>query len=499
MRLMWALLSVSDKRGLVPFAEGLLGLGFRLLATGGTYKTLVEAGLPVTYISDFTGFPEVLEGRVKTLHPKVHAGLLARPDQEEELRALGLERIGVLAVNLYPFRETVARGAPFAEALEQIDIGGPAMLRAAAKNHLAVLPVCDPEDYPRVLEALKEGPTPEFRRELARKAFAHTAAYDAAIAEWLAGEKFPPEKFLVLRRESPLRYGENPHQEAALYRVLGEEGPLLQAEVLQGKAMSFNNYLDAEAAWNLVSEFGEPACVAIKHQNPCGVALGQDPLEAYRKAYEADPVSIFGGIVAFNREVDGATAEAMREVFLEVVLAPGYTREALEVFSRKKNLRLLKVPFPAQGPYLDLRRLRGGVLLQDADTEDPIESKVVTRKAPSEEEWADLLFAWKVVKHVRSNAIVVAKGGQTLGIGVGQTNRYAAAKHALKTAKEKAQGAVLASDAFFPFDDVVRLAGEFGIAAIIQPGGSVRDEDSIRAADELGLAMVFTGVRHLRH
>ncbi|WP_038046304.1 bifunctional phosphoribosylaminoimidazolecarboxamide formyltransferase/IMP cyclohydrolase [Thermus caliditerrae] len=496
---MWALLSVSDKRGLVPFAEGLLGLGFRLLATGGTYKALVEAGLPVTYISDFTGFPEVLEGRVKTLHPKVHAGLLARPDQEEELRALGLERIGVLAVNLYPFRETVARGAAFAEALEQIDIGGPAMLRAAAKNHLAVLPVCDPEDYPRVLEALKEGPTPEFRKELARKAFAHTAAYDAAIAEWLAGEKFPPEKFLVLRRESPLRYGENPHQEAALYRVLGEEGPLLQAEVLQGKAMSFNNYLDAEAAWNLVSEFGEPACVAIKHQNPCGVALGQDPLEAYRKAYEADPVSIFGGIVAFNREVDGATAEAMREVFLEVVLAPGYTEEALEVFSRKKNLRLLKVLFPAQGPYLDFRRLRGGLLLQDADTEDPIEPKVVTRKAPSEKEWADLLFAWKVVKHVRSNAIVVAKGGQTLGIGVGQTNRYAAAKHALKTAKEKAQGAVLASDAFFPFDDVVRLAGEFGIAAIIQPGGSVRDEDSIRAADELGLAMVFTGVRHFRH
>ncbi|WP_038056623.1 bifunctional phosphoribosylaminoimidazolecarboxamide formyltransferase/IMP cyclohydrolase [Thermus amyloliquefaciens] len=496
---MWALLSVSDKRGLVPFAEGLLRLGFQLLATGGTYRTLAEAGLPVTYISDFTGFPEVLEGRVKTLHPKVHAGLLARPDQEEELRALGFERIAVLAVNLYPFRETVARGASFAEALEQIDIGGPAMLRAAAKNHLAVLPVCDPEDYPRVLEALKEGPSPEFRRELARKAFAHTAAYDAAIAEWLAGEKFPPEKFLVLRRESPLRYGENPHQEAALYRVEGEGGPVLEAEVLQGKAMSFNNYLDAEAAWNLVSEFEEPACVAIKHQNPCGVALGQNPLEAYQKAYEADPVSIFGGIVAFNRPVDGSTAEAMREVFLEVVLAPEFNEEALAVFARKKNLRLLRVPFLAQGPYLDLRRLRGGVLLQDADTEDPVVPKVVTQKAPSEGEWADLLFAWKVVKHVRSNAIVVAKGGQTLGIGVGQTNRYAAAKHALKTAKEKAKGAVLASDAFFPFDDVVRLAGEFGVSAIIQPGGSVRDEDSIRAADELGLAMVFTGVRHFRH
>ncbi|KGQ20867.1 bifunctional phosphoribosylaminoimidazolecarboxamide formyltransferase/IMP cyclohydrolase [Thermus filiformis] len=496
---MWALLSVSDKRGLLDFARGLLGLGFRLLATGGTYRALKEAGLPVTYISEFTGFPEVLEGRVKTLHPKVHAGLLARPDQEEELRALGLERIGVLAVNLYPFREAVARGATFQEALEQVDIGGPAMLRAAAKNHPAVLPVCDPEDYPRVLEALKEGPTPEFRRALARKAFAHTAAYDAAIAEWLSGEKFPEEKFLVLRREAPLRYGENPHQEAALYRVLGEEGPLMGARVLQGKAMSFNNYLDAEAAWNLVSEFAEPACVAVKHQNPCGVALGDTPLEAYRKAHEADPVSIFGGIVALNRPVDGPTAQAMRDVFLEVVLAPAFSEEALAAFASKKNLRLLEVPFFAQGPYLDLRRLRGGLLLQDADTLDPASFRVVTQKAPEEALWPDLLFAWKVVKHVRSNAIVVAKGGMTLGIGVGQTNRLAAARHALEAAGERARGAVLASDAFFPFDDVVRLAASQGVAAIIQPGGSVRDEDSIRAADELGLAMVFTGVRHFRH
>ena len=496
---MWALLSVADKRGIVDFARGLLELGFRLLATGGTYRTLREAGLPVTYISEFTGFPEILEGRVKTLHPKVHAALLARPDQEEELKALGLERIGVLAVNLYPFRETVARGASFAEALEQIDIGGPAMLRAAAKNHQAVLPVCDPEDYPRVLEALKAGPSPDFRRALARKAFAHTALYDAAIAEWLSGEKFPEEKLLALRREAALRYGENPHQEAALYRVVGERGPLLEAQVLQGKAMSFNNYLDAEAAWNLVSEFQGPACVAVKHQNPCGVALGETPLEAYRKAYEADPVSIFGGIVAFNRPLDGPTAEALAEVFLEVVLAPSFSPEARAVLARKKNLRLLQVPFPAQGPYLDLRRLRGGVLLQDADTEDPVALKVVTAKAPEEALWPDLRFAWKVVKHVRSNAIVVAKGGQTLGIGVGQTNRLAAARHALEAAGEKARGAVLASDAFFPFDDVVRLAASYGIAAIIQPGGSVRDEDSIRAAEEAGIAMVFTGVRHFRH
>ena len=496
---MWALLSVADKRGIVDFARGRAELGFRLLATGGTYRALREAVLPVTYISDFTGFPEILEGRVKTLHPKVHAALLARPDQEEELKALGLERIGVLAVNLYPFRETVARGASFAEALEQIDIGGPAMLRAAAKNHQAVLPVCDPEDYPRVLEALKAGPSPDFRQKLARKAFAHTALYDAAIAEWLSGEKFPEEKLLALRREASLRYGENPHQEAALYRVVGERGPLLEAQVLQGKAMSFNNYLDAEAAWNLVSEFAEPACVAVKHQNPCGVALGETPLEAYRKAYEADPVSIFGGIVAFNRPLDGPTAEALAEAFLEVVLAPSFSPEARAVLARKKNLRLLQVPFPAQGPYLDLRRLRGGVLLQDADTEDPAEPKVVTERAPTPEEWPDLRFAWKVVKHVRSNAIVVAKGGMTLGIGVGQTNRLAAARHALEAAGERAKGAVLASDAFFPFDDVVRLAASYGIAAIIQPGGSVRDQDSIRAAEEAGIAMVFTGVRHFRH
>jgi len=496
---MWALLSVSDKRGLEAFARGLLDLGFRLLATGGTYRALKEAGLPATYISEFTGFPEVLSGRVKTLHPRVHAALLARPDQEEELRSLGLERIGVLAVNLYPFREAVARGASFEEALEEVDIGGPAMLRAAAKNHRAVLPVCDPEDYPEVLRALREGPTPEFRRALARKAFAHTAAYDAAIAEWLAGEKFPEEKFLVLKRVASLRYGENPHQEAALYRAAGEEGPLLAAEVLQGKAMSFNNYLDAEAAWNLVSEFAEPACVAVKHQNPCGVALGEGPLEAYGKAYAADPVSIFGGIVAFNREVDGATARALGEVFLEVVLAPAFSQEALAVLARKKNLRLLRLPFPARGPYLDLRRIRGGVLLQDADTEDLVDLRVVTPKAPTEVEWRDLLFAWKVVKHVRSNAIVVAKGGRTLGIGVGQTNRLAAAQHALEAAGEGAKGAVLASDAFFPFDDVVRLAASFGVAAVIQPGGSLRDGDSIRAAEEAGMAMVFTGVRHFRH
>ena len=498
---MRALLSVSDKRGLLEFARGLLELGFTLISTGGTYRALKEAGIPALYIFEVTGFPEILEGRVKTLHPRVHAGLLAKPtpEHEAELKAHGIERIHLLAVNLYPFQEAVARGVSFEEALEQIDIGGPALLRAAAKNHQAVLPVSDPEDYPEVLRALREGISPEFRRRLARKAFAHTALYDAAIAEWLSGEKFPEEKLLPMRKEASLRYGENPHQEAALYRVVGEEGPLLMAKLLQGKAMSFNNYLDAEAAWNLVSEFEEPACAAIKHQNPCGVALGRDALEAYQKAYAADPISIFGGIVAFNRVVEGQVAEAMRDVFLEVVLAPGFTEEALSILSRKKNLRLLEVPRPAQGAYLDLRRLRGGMLLQDADTQDPVTPKVVTQKAPPEELWRELWFAWKVVKHVRSNAIVVAKGGQTLGIGVGQTNRLSAARHALEQAGKQAEGAVLASDAFFPFDDVVRLAAQYGVAAIIQPGGSLRDEESIRAADELGLAMVFTGVRHFRH
>ncbi len=498
---MKALLSVYDKRGLLPFARGLLELGYGLLATGGTYAFLKGAGLPVVPVSEYTGFPEVLGGRVKTLHPKVHAGLLARPDQEAELEALGIERIGVLAVNLYPFPEALARGASFQEALEMVDIGGPAMLRAAAKNHEAVLPVCDPEDYPRVLQALKEGPSPSFRRALARKAFLHTAAYDAAIARWLAQgeEPFPERVLLLLEREAPLRYGENPHQKAALYRVAGERGPLLEARVLQGKAMSFNNYLDGEAAWNLVSEFGEPAAVLVKHQIPSGVALGKTPLEAFRKALGADPVSAFGGIVAFNRPVDEGLARALGEVFLEVVLAPGYAPEALALLEGRKNLRLLEVPFPGKGPYWDLRRLRGGVLLQEGDAEDPVELRVVTQRAPGEALLPDLLFAWKVVKHVRSNAIVVAKGGVTLGIGAGQTSRLRAAELALAQAGEGARGAVLASEAFFPFDDVVRLAARQGIQAIIQPGGSLRDEASIRAADELGLAMVFTGVRHFRH
>ncbi|WP_456476025.1 bifunctional phosphoribosylaminoimidazolecarboxamide formyltransferase/IMP cyclohydrolase [Oceanithermus sp.] len=504
---MRALLSVSDKRGLVEFARGLAELGFELVSTGGTARALEEAGLVVTPVERVTGFPEVLGGRVKTLHPRVHAGVLARADQLGELEALGVEPFDLVAVNLYPFESAVAGGADERAALEQIDIGGPTLLRAAAKNHPRVWAVARPEDYPEVLRALAEE-SPEaqrrLRERLAARAFAHTAAYDAAIAAWFAERlegRFPERHLLVLERRASLRYGENPHQEAALYAVRGETGPLLEARQLQGKPMSFNNYGDAEAAWNLVSAYDEPAAVAVKHQNPCGVAVAPTLAEAFQKAHDADPVSIFGGIVALNRPVDVATAEKLAPLFLEVLLAPGYAPEALELLARKKNLRVLEVPTFAAGDYLDLRRIRGGVLVQDADVAplDLSRAEVVTRRAPTEAEWADLRFAWPVVRALRSNAIAVARDGQTLGAGMGQTSRIEAARHALDQAGEGARGAVLASDAFFPFDDVVRLAAERGVRAIVQPGGSKRDADSIAAADEAGIAMVFTHQRVFRH
>ncbi|WP_293173993.1 bifunctional phosphoribosylaminoimidazolecarboxamide formyltransferase/IMP cyclohydrolase [Oceanithermus sp.] len=504
---MRALLSVSDKRGLVEFARGLAELGFELVSTGGTARALEEAGLVVTPVERVTGFPEVLGGRVKTLHPRVHAGVLARADQLGELEALGVEPFDLVAVNLYPFESAVAGGADERAALEQIDIGGPTLLRAAAKNHPRVWAVARPEDYPEVLRALAEE-SPEaqrrLRERLAARAFAHTAAYDAAIAAWFAERlegRFPERRLLVLERRASLRYGENPHQEAALYAVRGETGPLLEARQLQGKPMSFNNYGDAEAAWNLVSAYDEPAAVAVKHQNPCGVAVAPTLAEAFQKAHDADPVSIFGGIVALNRPVDVATAEKLAPLFLEVLLAPGYAPEALELLARKKNLRVLEVPTFASGDYLDLRRIRGGVLVQDADVAplDLSRAEVVTRRAPTEAEWADLRFAWPVVRALRSNAIAVARDGQTLGAGMGQTSRIEAARHALDQAGEAARGAVLASDAFFPFDDVVRLAAERGVRAIVQPGGSKRDADSIAAADEAGIAMVFTHQRVFRH
>lgn len=502
---MRALLSVSDKTGLIEFARGLVGLGFELVSTGGTHKALEEAGLPVIHISDVTGFPEILEGRVKTLHPAIHAGLLAKrtPEHEGELEREGITRINLLCVNLYPFRETLARGASFEECLENIDIGGPAMLRAAAKNHAVVLPVCDPADYAAVLEALGSGVTTDFRRRLAHKAFTHTAAYDAAISGWLEGEKFPPAKVLGLLRAdtTPLRYGENPHQDAAIYRLEGQTGPVLDAQVLAGKPMGFNNYVDAEAAWLLVQEFSEPACVAVKHANPCGVAVGETPKIAWERARDADMLSVYGGIVALNRPVDLETAQAMRGTFLEVVIAPAVSEEALAWYRAKKpDLRVL-VAHPTRVGGLEYRPLVGGFLVQDRDLRgwSELAHRVVTQREPSEAEWRDLEFAWKVGKHARSNNVVLARDGVTVGIGTGAVSRIWAAERAIMNAGERARGAALSSEAFFPFDDVVRAAAAAGVTAIVQPGGAKRDEEVIAAADELGVAMVFTGSRHFRH
>ncbi|RDI96551.1 bifunctional phosphoribosylaminoimidazolecarboxamide formyltransferase/IMP cyclohydrolase PurH [Meiothermus sp. QL-1] len=502
---MRALLSVSDKTGLVEFARGLFELGFELVSTGGTQQALEAAGLPVLPVSAFTGFPEILGGRVKTLHPRVHAGLLAAktPAHEAELEAHGLPRIDLLCVNLYPFQKTLARGSSFEECLEQIDIGGPAMLRAAAKNHEAVLPVCDPADYGAVLAALRTGISSEFRRRLAQKVFAHTAAYDAAIAEFLASEKFPPTRVLALERLPgvELRYGENPHQEAALYALSGQRGAVLHGQLLAGKPMGFNNYADAEAAWGLVREFERPACVAVKHANPCGVALADDPKTAWERARDADALSVYGGVVAFNRPVDLATAQATRGTFLEVLVAPGVSPEALDWFRAKKpDLRVL-VAVQEQTDTLEYRFLRGGFLLQDQDTRrwEELELTYVTERVPTPAELLDLKFAWYVAKHARSNSIVLARGGVTVGIGTGAVSRIWAAERAIQNAGERARGAVLASEAFFPFDDVVHAAAAAGVSAIVQPGGAKRDTEVIAACNRHGIAMVFTGSRHFKH
>jgi phosphoribosylaminoimidazolecarboxamide formyltransferase/IMP cyclohydrolase len=511
-----ALLSVSDKEGIVEFARGLAALGVELVSTGGTAQVLAAAGLPVRSVSDLTGFPEILGGRVKTLHPAVHGGILYRrevPEDEEQLAKLGIGSIDLVVVNLYPFAETIARpGVTLAEAIENIDIGGPTMIRAAAKNYRGVGVVVNPARYQEVLAELEENTgtlSEETAFRLAVEAFAHTAQYDAVISNYLgkllAGkEGFPAHLSLTLTKLQDLRYGENPHQRAAFYGEAGDVGPsLARARQLQGKPLSFNNINDGNAALELVREFSETTVVALKHTNPCGVATAESLLEAYRRAYEADPVSIFGGIVAVNRPVDVETARAMVEIFLEVIIAPGFDEEALEVLAQKPNLRLLEVPDLSQPvePYLEYKGVRGGLLVQDSDVAqlDPQALKVVTKKEPTAEQLHDLLFAWKVVKHVKSNAIVVAAGGQTLGIGAGQMNRVGAARIALEQAGDRAAGSVLASDAFFPMPDTVEEAARAGVRAIIQPGGSIRDEDSIKAADEAGIAMVFTGIRHFKH
>ncbi len=514
---MLALLSVSDKRGLVPFAEGLVRLGFKILSTGGTLEALKAAGVPATKVSEHTGSPEILGGRVKTLHPKIHGGLLGRPSLESdraEMSANGIEPISVVVVNLYPFRETVAKGAAEAAVIEQIDIGGPAMVRASAKNFAHVTVVVDPDDYQVVLVELQQDkkvsdPT---RRALMRKAFAHTAAYDASISAWLNerdAEPFPRELSMAVEKVQPLRYGENPHQRGAFYRerLAPKEPTVAFSSVLQGKELSYNNILDLDAALGLVLEFPEaPTAVIIKHNTPCGVATDAQLEKAYRTARAADEVSAFGGIVALNREVDEATARALAETFLEAVIAPSYAAQAREVLATKKNLRLLEAgpglarPDARPRAQLDLRSVSGGILVMDRDAIEPAaEWKVVSKRPPTADELKALKFAWRVCKHVKSNAIVFSNATELLAAGGGQTSRVDSVKIASVRGGERLKGSAVASDAFFPFRDGLDAAAAAGARSVVQPGGSVRDAELIAAADEHGLAMLFTGVRHFRH
>ncbi|MGH7569613.1 MAG: bifunctional phosphoribosylaminoimidazolecarboxamide formyltransferase/IMP cyclohydrolase [Gemmatimonadales bacterium] len=513
---MRALLSVSDKRGIVAFARELVRLGWDIVSTGGTAEALRREGVPVVPIEQVTGFPELLDGRVKTLHPKVHGGLLARRDHPGDVAALrehGIAPIDLVAVNLYPFRETVARPeTTLAQAIEQIDIGGPAMLRSAAKNHPAVIVVVDPDDYPAVLAGLREtaGIGVERRRALAAKVFAHTAAYDAAILAYLtrSTEALPPRLTLLLDRRQPLRYGENPHQRAALYATDELRG-IRDLRQLHGKELSFNNLLDLDAAVSAVAPWGpddRPACAIIKHTTPCGLALGQHAADAFGRALATDRTSAFGSVIAFNTVVDRAAAEAMRELFVEVVVAPRIAPDALAVFQTKQNLRVVELPRPDDQPSWDFKRVRGGFLVQDrfchGGVADEAQWKVVTRRRPTEAEWNDLRFAWAAVGAVKSNAILLAKGEAAIGIGAGQMSRVDAsflAVHKAKLGGHDPRGAALASDAFFPFRDGVDEVAGAGVAAIIQPGGSVKDAEVIAAADEHGLAMVVTGTRQFRH
>jgi phosphoribosylaminoimidazolecarboxamide formyltransferase/IMP cyclohydrolase len=507
-----ALISVSDKTGIDAFAAKLVELGYEIISTGGTKSLLERLNIPVTGISDVTGFPEILDGRVKTLHPAVHSGLLAVRSEAEhrhQMEQLQLDYIDLVAVNLYPFQQTIAKpNVSTEEAIENIDIGGPSMLRSAAKNHAFVTVVVDATDYAQVLEQIEtQGDTTlATRRMLAAKTFRHTAAYDALIGEYLTaklGVTLPERITVSYEKVQDLRYGENPHQQAAFYKLpLAGAGSLANAEQLHGKELSYNNINDANAALHILREFtDEPAAVAVKHMNPCGVGIGKTIAAAFQKAYEADPTSIFGGIVALNRPVDAATAEQLHDIFLEIVIAPDYDPQALTILTKKKNIRLLKLPFkPTDSKFL-LTSVEGGMLYQEADTRqlDTSDLNVVTTRAPSTEEMKQLLFAWKVVKHVKSNAIALARDDRTVGIGAGQMNRVGSARIALEQAGAQAKQAVLASDAFFPMGDTVLLAAQYGITAIIQPGGSIKDEDSIAAANAHGIAMVFTGVRHFRH
>ena len=501
-----ALISVSDKTGVVAFAKSLMELGFEVVSTGGTYTLLRDNGVEAIGISDVTKFPEVLGGRVKTLHPAVHGGLLAirsNSDHMNTLDELGIKPIDLVVVNLYPFQAVIEKpDCTFDKAIENIDIGGPTMVRASAKNHKFVTIVVDPADYAMILEELRAGEvTLETREALAAKAFRHTAAYDALISSYLTKEEFPEKLTLTYNKKQELRYGENPHQKAALYEELLPNNGIVKAKQIHGKELSYNNIGDADAALEMVKEFEKPACVAIKHMNPCGVAIGESALEAYEGAYEADPVSIFGGIVAFNREVDGECAKKMLEIFLEVIIAPSYSEEALKILTEKKNLRLLIADTTCKSSGNQLTSVGGGLLIQEEDggVINPETLTIPTKRKPTKEEMEMAKFAWTVVKYVKSNAIVVAKDNRTLGVGPGQTNRVGAARIALAVAEEDAKGAVLASDAFFPMPDTVEEAAKAGVSVIIQPGGSLKDDLSIATCDEHGIAMIFTGMRHFRH
>ena len=509
-----ALISVSDKTGVAELAKELCALGYEIISTGGTAKVLSDNGVKNIGISDITGFPECLDGRVKTLDPHVHAGLLAmrsNPEHMAQLNELNINTIDVVVVNLYPFKQTIMKnGVSFGEAVENIDIGGPTMLRSAAKNYQDVLVLIDPADYKTAVEKLKSGAVDiEFRKMLMYKVFRHTAVYDTMIADYLCADlniEFPDKITFAYEKKQDLRYGENPHQHAAFYQdAIPKVCSLSSAVQLNGKELSYNNINDAGGALDLLKEFDETACVAVKHSNPCGVGLGKDVLTAYKKAYECDPVSIFGGIVAFNRKVDKPTAEELIKIFLEIVIAPDFDAEAVEILKKKPNLRVLKLEgLDKKQNYrgvLDMKKVYGGLLVQDKDAElyNENEIKAVTKKQPTKDQLEQLKFAYKVVKHTKSNGIAIAKDFAAIGIGGGQTNRIWATNQAIEHAGEKVKGAVLASDAFFPFSDCAEAAAKAGITAIIQPGGSIRDQDSIDLCDKCGIAMVFVGMRHFKH
>ncbi len=512
-----ALISVYDKTGLVELARALGDAQVEIVSTGSTAATIEAAGVPVTRVEELTGFPECLDGRVKTLHPRVHAGLLAdrrRPEHVAQLAELEVAPFDLLISNLYPFSQTVSSGAGFEECVEQIDIGGPAMVRAAAKNHANVAVVVDPAAYPEVVAALAEGGfTAQQRRQLAARAFAHTAAYDAAVASWWAEQvasetetdsaSWPAYRGFGLNLVGVLRYGENPHQQAALYREVGAPAGLAQAEQLHGKPMSYNNYVDADAAWRAANDFSEPCVAIIKHANPCGIAIAADVAEAHRKANACDPVSAFGGVIAVNRTVTAQLARQVSEIFTEVIVAPDYEDEAVEILQGKKNLRILRAP-AWQPPAVELRQVSGGVLLQrpdriDALGDDPEAWRLVSGEAADPATLADLAFAWRAVRAVKSNAILLARDGATVGVGMGQVNRVDSARLAVTRAGDRASGAVAASDAFFPFPDGLEVLIQAGVRAVVQPGGSVRDEEVIATAKAAGVTMYLTGTRHFFH